>query len=287
MPEQMRDIKRRIRSIKNTEQITRAMEMVAAARLRRAQSRVEAARPYAEEIRSLAGRLAATLEDASHPLLVQREIRNRGFVVFTSDRGLCGAFNARIIRFAQDLLKERKTKSIVAVGRKGRDFFRRRGYDLLAEFIGIGDEPGVDVAREIVRRIIKLYEGGELDEVGLVYTEFISTARQRPVVRRLLPIEIPSEKEDGKSLTDDYIYEPGPGRVLEMVLPRFVESQVYRAILESKVSEHAARMLAMGNASENAGKMIEQLTLSFNKARQAAITKELTEIVTGAEALKG
>ncbi len=287
MPEQMRDIKRRIRSIKNTEQITKAMEMVAAARLRRAQSRVESARPYAEEIRKMAGRIAASLEDVSHPLLVEREVRNAGFVVFTSDRGLCGAFNARVIRFAQDVLKERDARSIVAVGRKGRDFFRRRGYDLLADFTGIGDEPGVDAAREVVRSILKLYESGALDEINLVYTEFVSTSRQRPVVRRLLPIEIPTGDGNESRRADDYIYEPGPERVLDIVLPRFVEAQVYRAMLEAKVSEHAARMLAMGNATENAGEMISQLTLSFNKARQAAITKELSEIVTGAEALKG
>lgn len=282
----MRDIKRRIRSIKNTQQITKAMEMVAAARLRRSQSRVEMARPYAEEIRRIAGRIAGSLEEVSHPLLVRREIQRPCFVLFTSDRGLCGAFNARVIRFAQELLKERNSKSIVAVGRKGRDFFRRRGYELLAEFIGMGDDPRVDVAREIVRCVISLYVDGAVDEVSLIYTEFISTGRQQPTVKRLLPIEISSQEEEERVLAD-YIFEPGQKKVIEMLLPRFVESQVYRALLESKVSEHAARMLAMGNASENASKMIDQLTLSFNKARQAAITKELTEIVTGAEALKG
>ncbi len=285
MPEQMRDIKRRIRSIKNTQQITKAMEMVAAARLRRSQSRVELARPYAEEIRRIAGRIAGSLEEVSHPLLVRREIERPCFVVFTSDRGLCGAFNARVIRFAQEMLKKRGSKRIVAVGRKGRDFFRRRGYEILADFISIGDDPRVDVAKEIVRCVLSLYVDGAVDEVSLIYMEFISTGRQQPTVKRLLPIEIPSQEEGAAA--DDYLYEPGQKKVLEMVLPRFVESQVYRALLESKVSEHAARMLAMGNASENASKMIDQLTLSFNKARQAAITKELTEIVTGAEALKG
>lgn len=281
----MRDIKRRIRSIKNTQQITKAMEMVAAARLRRSQSRVELARPYAEEIRRIAGRIAGSLEEVSHPLLVRREIERPCFVVFTSDRGLCGAFNARVIRFAQEMLKKRGSKRIVAVGRKGRDFFRRRGYEILADFISIGDDPRVDVAKEIVRCVLSLYVDGAVDEVSLIYMEFISTGRQQPTVKRLLPIEIPSQEEGAAA--DDYLYEPGQKKVLEMVLPRFVESQVYRALLESKVSEHAARMLAMGNASENASKMIDQLTLSFNKARQAAITKELTEIVTGAEALKG
>jgi len=287
MPEQMRDIKRRIRSIRNTEQITKAMEMVAAARLRRAQAKVEAARPYAEKIRKMAGRLVAALDDVSHPLLTEREIKTAGFVVFTSDRGLCGAFNARVIRFAQDALKERDARSVVAVGRKGRDFFRRRGYDMLADFIAIGDEPGVDVAREVVRSTLKLFKSGALDEINLVYSEFVSTSRQRPVMRRLLPIEIPAGEGNETGQAGDYIYEPSPERVLDIVLPRFVEAQVYRALLEAKASEHAARMLAMGNATENAGEMINQLTLSFNKARQAAITKELSEIVTGAEALKG
>lgn len=287
MAEHVRDIKRRIRSIQSTEQITKAMEMVAAVRLRRAQERVEAARPYAGEIRSMIERLVATFEELTHPLLSPREDRRTGYVVFTSDRGLCGAFNAHVMRLAQDAMRERETRSLVAIGRKGRDYFRRRDYDILVDFVGLGDEPSMDKAREIVRAVLNLYNNNVLDEIYLVYTQFFSTGKQRPVINRLLPVDSFTGGEDQGARIVDYIFEPDPERVLDIVLPRFVEAQVYRALLEAKASEFAARMLAMGNATENAKEIISQLTLSFNKARQAAITKELAEIVGGAEALKG
>lgn len=287
MPEHMRDIKRRIRSIKNTQQITKAMEMVAAARLRRAQDKVAAARPYAREIREMIRRVVCTLEEVAHPLLVHRERRYVGYVVFTSDRGLCGAFNAHVIRKAQVQLTEEREKGLIVVGRKGRDYFRRRGFTFLAEFLALGDDPTLAQAQGIARTLISLYEGNILDEINLVYTEFISVGRQRPVVAKLLPVEPFTFEEGEREQMRDYLFEPDPEAVLEMLLPRFIESQLYLALLEAKASEHAARMLAMGNATENAGEMIRQLTLSFNKARQAAITKEIAEIVGGAEALKG
>jgi len=287
MPEQVRDIKRRIRSIKNTQQITRAMEMVAAARLRRAQDKVAAARPYAREIRGMIRRVICTLEETAHPLLLPRERRNVGYVAFTSDRGLCGAFNAHIFRQTQIQLAEEGEKGLIVVGRKGRDFFRRQGYTFLAEFLALGDDPAFAQAQGIARTLISLYEGNILDEINLVYTEFISAGRQRPVVAKLLPIEAFIYEAEEREEMREYLFEPNPRDVLEMLLPRFIESQVYLALLEAKASEHAARMLAMGNATENAGEMIQQLTLSFNKARQAAITKEISEIVGGAEALTG
>ncbi|MDH7576651.1 MAG: ATP synthase F1 subunit gamma [Bacillota bacterium] len=287
MPEHVRDIKRRIRSIKSTQQITKAMEMVAAARLRRAQERVAAARPYAREIGETIKRVLCTLENTTHSLLVPRERRYVGYVVFTSDRGLCGAFNAHVIRQAQLHLGKQGEMGLIAVGRKGRDFFRRRGYTFLAEFLAIGDDPALAQAQGIARTLINLYEGNILDEINLIYTEFISVGRQRPVVAKLLPVEPFTYGAEERERMRDYLFEPDPEAVLEMLLPRFIESQLYRALLEAKASEHAARMLAMGNATENAGEMIRQLTLSFNKARQAAITKEIAEIVGGAEALKG
>lgn len=283
----MRDIKRRIRSIRNTQQITKAMEMVAAARLRRAQEKVAAGRPYAREIQEMLGMLIATLDEATHPLLVPRERRCVGYVVFTADRGLCGAFNAHVIRRTQILLaEEEEEKGLIAIGRKGRDFFRRRGYSFLAEFVALGDDPALTQAQVIARTLVDLYKGNILDEINLVYMEFVSVGQQRPIVAKLLPLEVFAYGEEERERMREYLFEPAPGNILEMLLPRFVEAQLYRALLEAKASEHAARMLAMGSATENAGEMIQQLTLSFNKARQAAITKEIAEIVGGAEALK-
>lgn len=293
MPEQMRDIKRRIRSIKNTEQITKAMEMVAAARLRRAQEKVEAARPYAREIQGMIERIAGTFAESAHPLLVPRERKSVGYAVFTSDRGLCGAFNAHIIRQAEAALAQEEEAGLVVIGRKGRDYFRRRKYNLVAEFLAIGDEPTMAQAQAISRALVNLYEGNTFDEINLVFTEFISTGRQHPKVVKLLPIDVPgapaaAAEGDGEAdYLSDYFIEPSPRAVLEMLLPRFIDAEVYRALLESKASEHAARMVAMSHATENAGEMIQQLTLLSNKARQAAITKEISEIVGGAEALKG
>ncbi len=287
MPEQVRDIKRRIRSIKNTQQITKAMEMVAAARLRRAQEKVLAARPYAREIMGIIGRLLPTISEITHPLLVPRERKRVGYVLMTSDRGLCGSFNGNVIRRAQLALAEEKEGSLIVIGRKGRDYFRRRGYRLLAEFIALGDEPAVTQTREIARALIELYQGEFVDELNLIHMEFISTGRQRPVVVKLLPVDTSIYGESQPEAMLDYEFEPDPQTLLGLLLPRFVESQVYRAVLEAKASEHAARMIAMGSATENAGDMIRDLTLTFNKARQAAITKELSEIVGGAEALRG
>jgi F-type H+-transporting ATPase subunit gamma len=287
MAEQVRDIKRRIRSIKSTQQITKAMEMVAAARLRRAQEKVVAARPYAREIQGMIRRLIPAIPEIAHPLLAPRQSHRVGYVVMTSDRGLCGGFNAHVIRQAQVLLAQEKEYALVTLGRKGRDFFRRRGYRLLAEFIALGDDPTVAQTREIAQALLDLYEKNLVDEINLVYMEFISTGRQRPKVARLLPVEAPAVDEADLELINDYLFEPEPEKVLDMLLPRFIIGQIYNALLESKASEQAAKMIAMGAASENAGEMIDQLTLSFNKARQAAITRELSEIVGGADALKG
>lgn len=287
MAEQVRDIKRRVRGIKSIQQITKAMEMVSAARLRRAQERVVAARPYAREIQGMIKRLLPAIPDIAHPLLTRRRGRRAGYVVMTSDRGLCGGFNGHVIRHAQALVAQEKEYALVTLGRRGRDFFRRRGYKLLAEFIALGDDPTVAQTREIAQALLDLYERDLVDEINLVYMEFISTGRQRPKVTRLLPVEAPAALEADQELINDYLFEPEPDKVLDMLLPRFIVGQIYNALLESKASEQAARMIAMGAASENATEMIDELTLSFNKARQAAITKELSEIVGGADALKG
>ncbi|MGD0153768.1 MAG: ATP synthase F1 subunit gamma [Thermacetogeniaceae bacterium] len=287
MPEQVRDIKRRIRSIKSIQQITKAMKMVAAAKLRRAQEKVVAARPYAREIQGMIQRLLPAVNTITHPLLVPRKSHRVGYVVLTSDRGLCGGFNGHVTRHTQMLLSKEKEYGLITIGRKGRDYFRRRGYQLLAEFVAVGDEPTVAQTREIAQALFDLYEKNLVDEINLVYMEFVSAGKQRPVVARLLPVEAPVSEEPGNEPILDYFFEPEPEALLDMLLPRFVIGKIYSGLLESKASEWAARMIAMGAASENAMEMIDGLTLTFNKARQAAITKELSEIVGGADALKG
>ncbi len=277
----MRDIKRRIKSVKSTQQITKAMKMVAAAKLRRAQERVVQARPFAKELTETLGRLVAVAKDAAHPLLEVREPKSIGYVVITADRGLAGGYNANLIRKANTEIKELGEVSLVTVGRKSRDFFRRIGRPIKSEFVGLGEDIDFSTAKEIANTVMNLYTSGEFDEVYLVYTEFVTALTQKPTTIKLLPVQTP--EQSGPQL--DYIYEPSPEAVLNVLLPKYVETTLFRALLESKASEHGARMTAMGSATENAKEMIDKLTLSFNRARQAAITREISEIVGGAAAL--
>ena len=282
----LREIRRRIRSVRSTAQITRAMEMVAASKMRRAQLRVIAARPYAEKIREVLAHLAAQprRREEVHPLLEQRPVQRIGILHITADRGLCGGLNANMNRRTAAFILERQgtPASLVTVGRRGRDFMVRYGQDVRAEFTKISDQPRLADTLAISRVLIEDYEGGVMDQVFLAYSEFVSTLVQRPVMRLLLPIE-PVFMERGRYV--EYIYEPTSPTVLEGLLPRFVEMQVYHAILESIASEQSARMVAMRNATDNALEMVEDLTLAYNKARQASITKEITEIAAGAVAL--
>lgn len=284
----VREFKRRIRSVKNTQQITKAMKMVAAAKLRRAQESAEASRPYTETLQGTLARLAAVSFDVRHPLLDKREdVRKVGYVIVTADRGLCGAYNTNIIRAASQAIQddERKVDSgIIAVGRKARDFYRKRG-GLDAEFVNLGDNVSYADAREIAQYVMNAYENGELDEVYLVYARFVNALRQIPTVTKLLPLETPDEEVSESTRVIDYLYEPSAEEILLTLLPKYVGSQIYHAMLESKASEHGARMTAMGNATENAGEIIGSLELAMNKARQAAITDEILDIVGGAEAL--
>lgn len=284
----MRDIKRRIRSIRNTQQITKAMKMVAAAKLRKVQAGVVAARPYADKVREVMERLVRGAETFNHPLLDVRPRQAVGYVVLTGDRGLCGGYNANIIRLTEQRLRaeEEAKTALVPVGRKGRDYFRRRRYEIFKSFTELGDIPNFIQARELARELVAMYQDGVFDEVNLVYTEFISALRQRPVVVRLLPVASPEGEDKGAGDQVEYIYEPSPAGVLDTLLPRYVETQVYRALLEAKASEWGSRMTAMGSATDNAAEMIDKLTLSFNRARQAAITKEINEVVSGAQALQ-
>jgi len=283
----VREFKRRIRSVQSTQQITKAMKMVSAAKLRRAQEAAEASRPYTETLQGTLARLVGLSSDVEHPLLAKRsEVTKVGYIVVTADKGLCGGFNTNIIRAALDSLAadERKPeKGIIAVGRKARDFFRKRG-GLEAEFVNLGDKVGYADAREIAQYIMNAYENEEFDEVYVVYARFVNAIRQVPTVEKILPIE-PPEEASSSEIKVEYIYEPSAEEILLNLLPRYVGSLVYHALLESKASEHGARMTAMGNASENAGEIIDNLTLKMNKVRQAAITDEILDIVGGAEAL--
>ena len=286
----VREFKRRIRSVKNTQQITKAMEMVAAAKLRRAQESAEASRPYTETLQGTLARLAAVSFDVRHPLLDKREdVRKVGYIVVTADRGLCGAYNTNIIRAAEQSIQEDDRNletGIIAVGRKTRDFYRKRG-NIDAEFVNLGDNVSYADAREVAQYVMNAYENGELDEVYLVYARFVNALRQIPTVTQLLPLETPEEDTSSESTrVIDYLYEPSAEEILLTLLPKYVGSQIYHAMLEGKASEHGARMTAMGNATENAGEIIDNLELAMNKARQAAITDEILDIVGGAEALK-
>lgn len=278
----VRDIRRRIRSVRNMQQITKAMKMVAAAKLRKAQEKVIAARPYARQLQEVLARLAQAHVDVTHPLLENRPVQRVGYVIITSDRGLCGGYNANLIRMTNGMISEETRQvKLVAVGRKGRDFFRRGKVETIAEFVGLGDNPSYAQAKEIASEVTSLYENGELDEVYLVYTEFITAISQRPTKIKLLPIEQP-KGTPGK----EYIFEPTPEEILTTLLPKYVETQVFRTLLEGKASEMGAKMTAMGSATDNAKELIDRLTLQMNRARQAAITKEISEIVGGVAALE-
>jgi F-type H+-transporting ATPase subunit gamma len=285
----LRDIKRKITSVKKTQQITKAMKMVAAARLRRAQERVIASRPYARKMSTMIANLAGRVERAQHPLLAKRAPKNVKLVVLTSDRGLCGAYNTNILRKAVETAKQLKAEgkevSLNIVGRKGRDFFRKRSAFTLgrvwAELGMIDYGKAADIGKHIVDRFI----AEETDEVYLLYNEFKSVMQQKVTLEKILPVEPPSEG-DPFTAAVDYLYEPSAETILSSVLPKHIEVQVYRSLLESQASEMGARMTAMDSATRNAKDMINRLTLKFNKQRQAAITKEISEIVGGAEALK-
>lgn len=280
------DLRRRIRSVKNTQQITRAMKMVAAARLRRAQERVLNARPYAKQMRQFLASLAARTEDRSHPLLAERPVRTVLLVLVTADRGLCGAFNANLVRAAQKYFIEHseRERKIIAAGRKGRDFFRRRGLEMTAEYTNLFlRRVEFASAQELASKIVELYASEAVDAVDLIYNEFKSLLSPNLVVERLLPVKTEPPKP-GETLVD-YIYEQPPAEIFAHLLPRYIEAEVYRALIESQAAEYAAKMTAMDTATRNAKDLIASLTLHLNRVRQAAITKEIIEIVSGASAL--
>jgi F-type H+-transporting ATPase subunit gamma len=280
------DLKRRIRSIKNTMQVTKAMKMVSAARLRRAQDRILAARPFAVTTNKVLASLAARANPEIHPLLVQREIKTVELVLVTSDRGLCGSFNANAIKVAAAFLRAqgRTTLHVMSVGRRGRDFVRRRGFRITAEWIDVFRNLEFGTAQTIADDLIKRYTAGEIDSVVVAYNEFKSVVSQRPVVEQILPIPRAELSQAGEG--EDYIYEPEPEALFEAILPGYVRMQVWRALLESAAAEHAARMTAMDSATKNAKELTEALTLHMNRVRQASITTAIIEVVSGAAALE-
>ena len=287
----VRQLRRRIRSVENTAKITKAMSMIAASKMRRAQEMALQSRPYAEDMRSLLADLAAQPapddEEYIHPLLRRREIRRAEIVVITPDRGLTGGLHSRINRVVGEFILERQKEgvetSVVAVGRKGRDFLVRTGQDVRAVFSDLGDRPELEDVRPIATLVNDEYSEERVDAVYLAYADFVSTVTQRPVVQPLLPV-VPAELEYKDMV--GYIYEPDPLTVMAALLPRFVDMQVYHAVLESVASEQSARMVAMRNATDNANDMVADLTLEMNKARQESITSELLDIVGGAAAVE-
>jgi F-type H+-transporting ATPase subunit gamma len=261
------------------------MEMVAATKMRRAQAMTIASRPYSEKMWQVLGELSNRVSgmDDLHPLLQRREKRNIGLLLITADRGLAGAYNSNVIRQAAEFMTGQKAPvKLVTLGRKGREWMLRRGREVIADFTGLPDRPSVLDIAPIARVITEGYSNATLDAVYMVFTEFVSTATQHPMIRQLLPVEAPT----GHHQTADYIYEPGPKAVLDALLPRYVEVQIYQALLEALASEQSARMVSMHNATLNAKEVVDDLTLSYNKARQANITKEILEITSGAEALR-
>ena len=285
----LREFRRRVRSVKNIQQITRAMKFVAASKLRRAQERIFSARPYADRMLVVLNSLATRADPEQHPLLVKRDGEKVMLVVITADRGLCGAFSANIVKAAARYIREEETNetiSLTLVGRKGLEWFRPRPWPIRHEYVNIMSQVDFQYAQEIARSVIEYYVDGELDAIYLVYNEFKSVVQQRVLIEPLLPIQR-LEADAQQEVPLDYIYEQPPSLLFDHLLPRHVETQVFRAMLESEAAEHGARMTAMDSATRNAKEMIEKLTLHMNRIRQTAITTEIIEIVGGAEALVG
>ncbi|MFC4303509.1 ATP synthase F1 subunit gamma [Cohnella boryungensis] len=284
MAKGMREIKRSIKSKQNTKQITKAMEMVAASRLRRAQEAALAARPYTDKLKEVVSSIASASGGSKHPMLQSRPIKRTAYLVITSDRGLAGGYNANILRKVLLTIKEKHRSqdeyAVFVIGRKGRDFFQRRNIPLVDQVTGLSDSPKFSDIKDIAARAVQGFESGTYDELYLAYNEFQNAVTQIPTLKRLLPLA------DMKAGSDkaDYEYEPSSEEVLKVLLPKYAETLVFSAVLEGKASEFGARMTAMGNATKNATKMIGDLTLVYNRARQAAITQEIAEIVGGANA---
>lgn len=285
----LRDIQTRITSTKKTMQITKAMEMVSAAKLNRAEGNAKSFGPYMDKIQEVVASIALGSSEVSHPMMETREVKKTGYLVITSDRGLAGAYNSNVLRNLYQEIQQRHRSTdeytILAIGRVGRDFFKKRNMPIVKEIIGMPDEPMFSDVKEIAGQAVQFFTDGEYDELFLYYNHFVSAIQQDLTVRKLLPLTDLAEDMKDSNISE-YEYEPTQEEVLEELLPQYAESLIYGALLDGKASEHAARMTAMKNATDNAGELIDSLTLSYNRARQAAITQEITEIVGGAAALE-
>ena len=286
----LRDILRKIGAVKKTQQITRAMNMVAAAKLRSTQGRMESFEPYASKFAEVLGNLAIRIDPEIHPLLVRKEQISRAELLhFTSDRGLCGSFNVNTIHLAEKWIQEQegsgKEYSLTLVGKKGRDYFRKQGANITTSHVQIYGQIDMSFINQMTRDFNMRYLNDEIDEVHMIYTRFVSMAKQEPTHIKLLPIEPPQKEEETEEVAAEYLCEPSAEELLIELLPKHISVQIYNAFLQNEVSEHAARMAAMDNATKNCREMVEELTLVYNKARQAAITAELMDIVGGAEAI--
>jgi F-type H+-transporting ATPase subunit gamma len=301
----LKDIRGRIGSVRNIAQITRAMEMVAASRMKRAQDAILAARPYSDELRSALRRVAGAIgvTEEADPLLARRPVRRIGLIVITTDRGLAGSLNANavraVLRWIGGRLEGRPRNgedaedvggvevAAITVGRKGRDALRRAGIPIAAHFPGLGDRPSYADVTPLARLVTEDFVGGTYDEIAIAYSTFVTTLSQRPEIQRVLPVVQPEMEEEEERTNDEYLFEPSPEAVLSRLLPHYVAINIYRAVLENNASEQSARMIAMRNSTDNANELIEDLTLVYNKTRQATITREMIEIASGAEALGG
>lgn len=285
----MRDIKRKINSVKNTQKITNAMKMVSAAKLRRAQEAMESALPYAEKIYEVVTDISKRVNPEIHKFLQQKEeVKTIGVILVTSDRGLCGAFNTNVVKEFASLKREMSDKefTFICVGKKGYEFVRRHGYDILEKYITFSGKITYDDAIEIGNNAAKMFNEDKIDELYVLYNEFRSVAYQVAKAKKILPLDFDMPEEQDNESVIDYLYEPSADALVKEIIPRFINFTVYSCLLESIAGEHGARMAAMDNATRNAGEMIKKLTLNYNKARQAAITTEILDIVNGAEALK-
>lgn len=288
----LKEIRGRIGSVRNIAQITRAMEMVAASRMKRAQDAILAARPYSDQLRDVLGRLAAVVTEEVDPLLARRPVRRIGLIVVTTDRGLAGSLNANATRAVLRWVSSRAGGGdgtpqieVITVGRKGRDVLRRAGIPIAAHFAQLGDRPRFSDVTPIARLVVDDFVEGRYDEIAIAYSTFVTTLTQRPEIQRVLPVEEPQLEGERARRNDEYLFEPSPDAVLRRLLPHYVAIDVYRAVLENNASEQSARMIAMRNSTDNANELIEDLTLVYNKTRQANITREMIEIASGAEAL--
>ncbi len=283
----LRDIKSRITSTKKTSQITKAMQMVSASKLNRAESNAKAFVPYMEKIQEVVASVALGSTDVTHPMLLKRPVKKTGYLVITSDRGLAGAYNSNVLRAVYQTIQKRHTSkdeyAVIAIGRVGRDFFKKRGITVVSEITGLADQPAFSEIKDIASNTVSMFADELFDELYLYYNHFVSAIQHEVTEKKLLPL---TDISSGNKKLTSYEFEPSQEEILEVLLPQYAESLIYGALLDGKASEHAARMTAMKSATDNAKELIDSLTLSYNRARQAAITQEITEIVGGAAALE-